>query len=214
MLRGKLGEQRPYKIILTLGKNEGYKFVAKVRAKGDLGRIDGLLKWSNEHFFELFGKITRNDDDAEDVRITCFRTDIENHGFQELLQRHVRIRIILTNPDNMHLLRARYGLRADETSPEYVQDRIRRQLVLLQQIKNQFPSETLEWRVSDAMPCGFLVHTRHWALLGLFPVQGSYTIGPMIETPFGTPLWQMLYDDWKLRWDNPAKPAIVEKKKR
>jgi hypothetical protein len=107
----------------------------------------------------------------------------------------------------MHLLKARYGLRTDETTPEYVQDRIRRQLVILRQIKNQFPHELLEWQVSDSMPSGFLVHTRHWALLGIFPAHGSYAIGPMIETPSGTTLWQTLYDDWKLRWDNPATPS-------
>jgi hypothetical protein len=62
----------------------------------------------------------------------------------------------------------------------------------------------LEWRLSDAMPSGFIVHSREWALAGLFIAQGSYLDGPMIEVPGGAQLWKTLGDEWKLRCSKPV----------
>jgi len=59
------------------------------------------------------------------------------------------------------------------------------------------------------MPCGFVVHSKEWAILGLMPAQSSYVTGPMIETATGTRMWNVLADDWKLRWA-AAKPYAVK----
>jgi DNA-binding winged helix-turn-helix (wHTH) protein len=208
MLRDALDDHlKPYHYINTLPNNRGYKFIAPVHAEGDLGRLDGLLKWSNPRFFDLLGKVRRHDEDAEDLRFAtvAFSPSIQDMGFEDLLcQHHVRIRIVLTNPENMELLEARHGLRQDEMTAEDGQAQIKKQIATLARTKARFPNETLEWRLSDAMPCGFVAHSRNWALLGIFPAQGSYVTGPMIEVPGGTELWAMLHDDWNRRWENPA----------
>jgi hypothetical protein len=67
-----------------------------------------------------------------------------------------------------------------------------------------YPEDLLQVRLSNAMPCGFVMHSSASAIVGLFPVQGSYATGPMIEVPGGTELWDTLYDDWQVRWDNPV----------
>jgi len=216
MLRGVLGDRiKPYRIIATLPEHAGYKFIAEVRAEGDLGRIDGFQKWSNARFFDLISKVTRNEDDTEDLRLlTTAFLSIQDMRFEDLLQNKVRVRIVMVNPENWPLMTARNALRTDDISPEEAQRLGRQQIATLTRMKAKYSAGALDWRLSDAMPCALIAHTRDWALFGIFPAQGSYLTGPMIDVEGGTELWRTLYEDWKLRWDNPAKPAIARKKKR
>ncbi len=201
-LRTILGDRKPYRIIATLPSHGGYKFIAEVRAEGDLGRVDGLLRWSNSRFFDLLSKVRRNDEDQEDLRVaTTGFLSLQDLSFDELLRNHVRIRIVMMDPKNTALLKARCDLRQDGTTAADARIDFNNQIRQLNRLTDRYSKDALEVRLSNAMPSGFLVHSRNWALLGIFLAQGSYVIGPMIEAPAETSLWQTLYDDWKLRWD-------------
>jgi DNA-binding winged helix-turn-helix (wHTH) protein len=208
-LRELLGDpKQASKYIAWLPDLGGYKFIARVRSEGDLGRIDGLQRWSNARFFDLIAQVTHNAEDSEDLRlVTTAFLSIHEMGFQHLLRRGVRIRIVLTNPENWPLLVARNAFRTDGIKPEEAQHLGRRDLDFLARLKRRFPNGEFDWRVSDAMPCAIVAHSRNWAVFGLFPAHDSYLAGPMIDVEGGTELWRMLYDDWKTRWENPAKQA-------
>jgi hypothetical protein len=166
-----------------------------------------LLKWSNSLFFEKLSETRRHEEDSEDLRIVTvgLSATVQDFNFEELLSNHVRIRIILMNPDNIALTDARFGLRQDGETPAGGRAHIQKQIEQLRRLIARFPDETLEVRLSDAMPCGFVAHSAAWALVGLFPAHDSFVKGPLIEVPSHSGLWNTLYDDWKIRWDNPAR---------
>jgi DNA-binding winged helix-turn-helix (wHTH) protein len=199
------------KFIKTTEKDD-YIFIAKVTRDGDLGRVDGFSEWSRSQFFKLLDQVERVEEDKEDLRIvtTGFSCGVADLRIEELLRNHVRIKIIMMNPDNQALTHARFALRGDfEKHEDPVEEGtadIRRQFARLQSFA-ELPSTisgcrgSIEVRLSDAMPSGFIAHTRKQAILGLFLAQRSYVDGPMIEAHRDTQLWKMLYMDWKVRWD-------------
>jgi len=207
LLRGKLGDQiRPYQIIDTLRDSGAYKFIARVRADGDFERVAGLPKWSTRRLLEFFAKLRRNDEDKEDLRIVTSglvpsRQDLD---LEDYLRRDIRIRIVMINPANRSLLEARYALRQDKYTTDDAESDIAKQVEHLRDLMALYPPGTLEVHLSNAMPSGLIFHAKEWAVLGMFPAQGSYFLGPLIETTQHTALWRNLYDDWKIRWDNPA----------
>ncbi len=211
LLRRALGEpqNKPYKFIDTLPNRRGYRFIAKVRSEGDLGRLDGLMKWDPEAFLHFLKQVKRSEMQSEmeeDLRIvtTAFPAAPSEMLFEDLLKDGIRIRVLLMNPENDVLIHARYALREDKkgkVGPEELRVQIEQLPVLA---KTDGCTGKLEWQLSDAMPCGFLAHASHGALVGLFLAHTSYTKGPMIQVPANTDLWKTLYLDWKKRWDNPA----------
>jgi hypothetical protein len=72
------------------------------------------------------------------------------------------------------------------------------QIKELADLRASYP--TLGFRLSTAMPCAFVAHTRNGARLGLFLAHESYTKGPMISVAPNTRVWHTLHEDWKLRW--------------
>lgn len=219
LLRDRLGDSpqaRPAQYIATVRETKSYKFIAAVRAEGDLERINGLPKWSNQRLLDRLGKLRRNDEDTEDLRIVTgglvpSKQDID---YEDYLRLGVRIRIVMTNPENMPLLKARHALRTDMYSAEKAQADIREQIDYLRPIMARYPPDALQVRLSNAIP-SLIVHSREWALLGTFPVQGAYVLGPMIEAAHTSSLWRNLYGEWKVRWDGSAlvEPAPVKKSK-
>jgi hypothetical protein len=176
-------------------------------APGDT--LEGFLKWSNSRFFDLVSKVSRGAEaEDEDLRIvmTAFSCGVADMGLEDLLAKNVRIKIVMLNPQNIPLITARHGLRLDEFTVEDGRHQLHDQYKKLKALAS-YPATLrgclgkLEVRVSDAMPSGFVAHTKDWAVVGLFLAQGSYVTGPMIDVRPNTDLWEKLYIDWKVRFD-------------
>jgi len=169
--------------------------------------------WDQERFFKLLNRVEPGDVNQEhegdgDLRITTTffisYFDLRKKALLELCAKGVRIKVLLMNPDNAELMQARFGLRKDGLTPDKAKPDLEAEIGRLA----DFPS--IEVRISDSMPCGFVAHSRNWAIVGLMPAHDSYVFGPMIETSAGTPTWQMLGEDWKARWE-AARPYRVSK---
>ena len=140
-------------------------FMLDVRREGDLGGIEAFLTWDQPRFFELMTMVEPDDrenrpDDEEDLRIvtvlSCGVTDLH---LEDLLAKNVRIEhYSLMNPANKELLRARHGLRTDTKTPDKGRIEIEEQLDQLIGIMSEYPK--LKVRVSDAMPSGFITHSK------------------------------------------------------
>jgi len=216
-IRKALGDEKTKRYIETL-HGHGFKFVAKVKREGDLGGVDAFPEWSNSRFFELLSGVERGaQNHSEDIRIltTGFSSGTSDLQLERLLRRGVRIKILMMNPDNEGLTKARYALRKDK---ETGMQELRRQIGELEGLakRHEKSSEALDAGVlevlrSDIMPCGFLVHTATWALLGIFPCHTSYIYGPMLEIHSDTDTWRLLCDDWKQRWADAAEQASASR---
>lgn len=113
----------------------------------------------------------------------------------------------MMNPDNEVLTNARFSLRQDKTKVEGLRE-LRKQVDELKKLASQYPPSTrsgerrgtFEYALSDIQPCGFLVHAKKWALLGVFLAHDSYIVGPMLEIRSDIELWKKLAVDWEARW--------------
>jgi hypothetical protein len=123
-----------------------------------------------------------------------------------LLRRNVRIKILMLNPENEALVKARHSLRKDKSMERALRE-LKEQIEEIEKLAHAYPASgerggTVELGLSDMMPCGFVVHTKHAALLGIFPAHDSYVAGPMLEIRSDTETWRTLYTDWKERWQD------------
>lgn len=172
--------------------------------------------------YELLGKVERGTHkEEEDLRIvtTGFNSGVSELDLEGLLRRNVRVRIVMMNPQNGALIDARYSLRKDRTKERAVRE-LNEQIMEIQKLASQFPpvvspepKGTLELKLSDTMPCGFLVHSKNWALLGMFLAHDSYVAGPMLQIRSDTELWKKLRLDWDARWATAKLPAPEKRRK-
>ncbi len=191
--------------IETLPNDEGYRFKAAVKKSGDLGFLDGFLQWSNRHYHQMLESVEVGDD-SEDIRITNMAfMAIGDLGLEELLQRGVRIRILLTNPTNKALVEGRASLREDKP-PEVYKQLILDNMKDLDTIAKIGYAGQIEYRLSDIMPSSYLTHTKQWAIMGLFLAHTAYFNGPMIEVPSGSRLYSVLRDEWQRSWEIGEEP--------
>jgi hypothetical protein len=215
-LRKILDPKNPHEpLFIETKRKEGYEFLLDVERKGDLGSVQVFAKWSRERFYGLLEKLERGDEqEDEDLRIatTGFNAGVSELGLERLLNRHVRIRVIMVNPLNRPLLDARYLLRKDRTKKYNIRE-LNQQVSDLSELAREYPPHPLsveprgmiELKLSDAMPCGFVAHTKSRALLGIFVAHDSYIAGPMFEIRSESEIWETLYTDWKARWEQGHK---------
>jgi hypothetical protein len=216
-LRDVLGDdpQEPYYIETLRGR--GYRFLLPVARRG--GGIKAYAKWERARFYELMRDLKRGpESDEEDLRIvaTAIGASLEEVDFKGLLRRHLRIKVLFINQANAALVHARYALRQDKPVARLIRDLNEqtadlRKLALAhppedhkreKTIKDQGERGSLEFGLSDNMPCGFLLHTKDWAILAVYPAHDSYTEGPMLEIHSSSDAWETLHNDWKARWSN------------
>ena len=204
-LRRALGDDKSNpRYILTLPEEQGYQFIAEVSKTGDIGFLEGLSKWSIRHYHEMLETVEPGDG-PEDIRIVNMAFDsVSELGLENLLLRGLRIRIVLTNPDHAPLLMAATLIRKGSISSEEQKNLIEDNIRQFGRLANSRYPGTLEWRVSDVMPIGFLTHTSKWAILGLPLARTTYHGGSMLEIPGGTPMWNVLQEEWFYRWHNPS----------
>jgi hypothetical protein len=185
----------------------GYKFRVDVSREGDLG-IDAFPKWNRARFYELLSNVKRGEDEGEDLRIvtTGIGSSVEELDLKGLLRKQLRIKLLFMNPANEGLTDARYSIRQDKPKERGLRE-LKEQVSEIQKLALQYPPGakgdkrgTLEFALSNVMPCGFVAHTRGWALLGVFLAHDSYTAGPMLEIRSDSEAWETLYLDWKARW--------------
>ncbi len=159
-------------------------------------KIAAFYPWEQARYLELTSRLATSKKKV-DLRIcTTLFHSLFDLNLPAVLPR-CRIRIIMINPANQTLLKARFLHRADFDLKEALK-RIKSQLKELGRIA---PNRDLQVRLSDAMPSGITVITPQTALIGVMFADYSYARGPMIEAERGTELWTRALADWKIRWD-------------
>jgi DNA-binding winged helix-turn-helix (wHTH) protein len=216
------------KFIETISRG-GYRFLPEVEKDGELGSITAYSVWDRERFSHLVKELRRKSEDREDMRIsvTALGQGIEVLNFEELLRKRLRIKVLFMNPANEVLVDARHELRDDRSKERCIRE-LDEQLEDLRKLVPRYPHVPpeerkkanyvsgrgeLELAVSDIMPCGYVVHAKRWALVGLFLAHKSYSYGPMIEIRSESPAWEELRLDWEARWNHATthKPKIVRR---
>ena len=187
----------------------GYRFMLQVERDGELGGVEAFALWSRPRFYELLESARRGpEDEREDLRIvtTGFNQGVSELDLNGLLRRHVRVKILMMNPENEALIDSRYSLREDKPKPRALRE-LKEQIAEIERLAKIYPPAkppqrkgSLELRLSDIMPAGFMVHGKEWALLGIFLANDTYAAGPMLEIRADTELWERLRADWDARW--------------
>ena len=200
-------------LILLFGKHPEDILEALERLRKDVVKPaeDALFtqKWSQMKLYSLLSQVSHGADikakEEGDVRIlTTFFIDFEEltPWLEKLLKNGVHFKILLANPENEALIRSRFEIRKDGNTPEEARRTLEKQIRILTALPGSLDDCTgsLVVKVSDLMPCGFVVQSRSWMLCGMMPCEWSYVIGPMIKVEPGMEMWKMLTDDWKSRW--------------
>lgn len=169
-------------------------------------KFQAFREWQYKYLVELLHRVEREDDESEDLRIvtTAFSGSVTDLQLSALLEKNIRTKILLMNPDNQVLMMARHGKRKDE-SPAGAYSIVKGQITLLEFTKEALADQqdcrgTLEWRLSNAMPYAFVAHTKRWALVALFLAEHTLSLGPIIEVGSDTAVWTTLLKDWRERW--------------
>jgi DNA-binding winged helix-turn-helix (wHTH) protein len=205
------------KFIKTI-RNVGYQLDVDLTDEGDLGSVEAYSQWNRTRVRELLDDVTRGSGPDGDIRITAtgLGPAVEYINFKELLKRRLRIKILFMNPRNEPLIDSRFLLRS-EREDSYARC-ISEQVTQINDVrvfardyppadpeKREKPNYRLgpgefEFALSDAMPCGFVIHTLNWALVGLFLAHASYSEGPMLDIQSRSEAWMQLKADWDARW--------------
>jgi DNA-binding winged helix-turn-helix (wHTH) protein len=227
---------KPARFIETY-RGTGYKFLCepKMIPRPSDGASQGseaftsasrlYSEWDQRLFFDLLDEVEsagpRDGEDQGDLRIlSSLFHDVMDLQLHKLLLKDRHIKIVVMNPANRALIRSRYKLRQDFELPGMLPERkalkdLRQQIAQLTALPRKVRAEkrdcrgTIEVRVSDLMPCGFLILTRNRALLGAMLADRSYVEGgPMIDVkPQDSTLWEMLNADWRARWEDAKRPS-------
>jgi DNA-binding winged helix-turn-helix (wHTH) protein len=195
--------------------DRGYRFLQDVEVNGELGAITPYPRWDKARFYELMRELKRgSDEDGEDLRISTvsLSAGLEAFGLVDLLRRNLRVKILFMDPKEDVLVHARFSGRQDKTEVKCIQE-LTEQHKALETLAGHFPPGkpggprrgTLEYAVSRLMPCGFVAHSKDWAILGIFLTHTSYVEGPMFDIRSGSELWKELYKDWDARWEDAKK---------
>jgi hypothetical protein len=173
-----------------------------------------LPNWRQGIFNELLSKVDRGMEGVEEENrgdlwiVTSFVinwSDLRSR-LMECLARGVRIKVLFMNPYNTPLMSARFGIREDGITVEDAAEELIRQLRWLAALPADVEKEsgvcngTLEVRVSELMPSGFVAHSKDWAVFGLMPARASYAEGLMVLIDPNAEPWKKIDADWKARW--------------
>ena len=132
----------------------------------------------------------------------------------EALGRGVRIQVLMLDPDNEAMLEARFRLRTDTYSPDNAKRDLLKHIKMLEDLEAYIapsvsPKGSVEIRVSNKMPSGFVAHSRDWAVMGIMLARESYAEGPMIEVMSSrSSLWRHIEADWHVRWNDPDNKLV------
>lgn len=172
-------------------------------------------RWDDSRFTELLRHVEPTTDPKGDLFIvTSFFINESSLRAEtkRCLDRGVRIKILVMNPNNASLMHARFGLRIDRFTPERATQESRKQMEWLKALPGEMRNSkggcngSLVVRMSDIMPSGFVVHCRKWSVIGVMPARESYEEGPMIEADPETDLWASIDADWNAKWRKSKVP--------
>jgi hypothetical protein len=209
-LRAALGDNSSNPAFIETIFKKAHRFMVAVTPEGDdLTGLEAFSKWNRTKFYELLQGVTRGpDEDPDDLHIitTGFSSGLAELDLKGLIRRRIRIRILLMNPNIKALSDARYAERRDKTPADCL-DELGKQINQLRELATQYPPAatderkgSLEYEVSDLLPCGFVIQSRQCALLGTFLAHDSYVEGPMLYIPSTSYAWEQLSLDWEARW--------------
>jgi hypothetical protein len=171
-----------------------------------------LRVWTKDTLESILDEIKHTEptqDCDDDLRISTSAFPPEMYPddkLQKLLKhRHLRIKIILTNPKRRDLIWSRNEARTDQESPERALGSIKYQYERLSNPES-FPPSTkgggrFAVKVSNLMPLGFYILTKDKAFIGWLWSNTSFSAGPLLEVDCSSPLWRSLQTDWKTRWE-------------
>jgi len=180
----------------------------------DPAKNNEVKEFQLEKFYDLLGELERNGPSADqraDLRIVTTRAlGVAQLKFETLLQKGLRIEILMLNPDNRALIDARYAARTD-VSPKTALDSLQDQIKTLIEMQSSANPGKLTIMVSDIQACGFVAIGQSRALLGVMLAHKSFVYGPMIEVPSHTIIWDRLIEDFDARWACAAIPPAAWK---
>jgi DNA-binding winged helix-turn-helix (wHTH) protein len=219
-LRTALGDRADGSRFIETVPGLGYKFLVDVVSKTTTEQqatpaadsIQIIELWEDKRFISFLSETTRGEEPDEDGDLRIWTVAFSGGGVPDvirtLLERNVRINILLVNET---LTRVRTKVRDDITQDKAVR-RLKAQLDDLETMRSLSSQGSLEVRETDVMPCGFVAHNRHGALLGLFLATESYARGPMIDAAAGSRLWQSLMKDWRKLWADTEHKARARRR--
>jgi hypothetical protein len=173
-----------------------------------------IVTWNQKPLDALFQQLNRSTGRADlagpdDLRIATSAFPVDKYPELELrellLKKHLKIKIILTNPNRRELVWSRNLARKDKEAPQLALNAINYQYSRLSD-PELFPPSTpeggrFEVKLSNLMPLGFYALTQKKALLGLLWSQMSFSTGEFLSVDRQCPLWQTLDTDWTTRWE-------------
>lgn len=180
-------------------------------------------EWDQRVFFEVIREVETDEPGEEregDLKIvTSLFHDVMDLRLHKLLLRGHHIKILMMDPENRSLIQARYSRHRKDFGRSPAERALRNLTRQIVQLTTQLPQAarderpectgTIEVRLSNIMPCGFLVLTRRRALLGAMLAHRSYIEGgPMTEiSRDNSTLWELLNGDWQARWEDAKRVA-------
>jgi DNA-binding winged helix-turn-helix (wHTH) protein len=168
-------------------------------------------KWNQGRFDDLLTQV-RNGDTLHVVTTYFVNESGLRSKIEECLLRAVRIKMLVLDVTNQPLIDARFAARIDGFTPSKAAASSRQQVQLLRKLPGELKKSvgkctgTIEIRISNLMPSGFVVHCSSWAVVAMMPARESYTKGFMLEIDPGTDLWTTINLDWKARWKKSETP--------
>ncbi|MFZ0271048.1 MAG: hypothetical protein WAL34_04275 [Acidobacteriaceae bacterium] len=198
-------------VVKSLGHGH-YQFGFKFIRRGNLCALSGVSHWDPTRLGQILNSTEAPLDSGEstdrigDVRVVTTRIlwGRDDSPMGQYLASGLRFRVVLIDFTNTELMKARFGF-YKATAEEMVKD-IQKQVTHFKDLQRQHGSNAIQWRFTNSITLGPLFHTKQWAVLGTFPAQAPYIIGPMmiVSKTLDRRLWAILFKEWRIRWDNPS----------
>jgi len=169
-------------------------------------------QWNVELVHELLESVQ----DGEEVRVwitffvDCARTE---HIFRNLVDRGVKVQVLMMNPNNYGLVQSRFRLRKGYRDPGAVRAKntIHDQLKTFQAIAEETKGQrgSLEVMPCDTMPFGvFYQIANRVMLVGLLLSEEAWEEGPLTKFYPGTQQWDVFMRNWHSCWNLPLETSL------
>jgi hypothetical protein len=139
--------------------------------------------------------------------------------FADLVKGGVKVKILMTNPDNDALVRGKYRLREAEEFEAVGRATadIREQLAQFNKLAAKLTkfSGSLEVQLCDSTPFGVYFQIGNDVmLLGYSLPSKSFKVGPLLIFYPWSDQWDIFEENWALCWENPLDSKATSGKKK
>jgi hypothetical protein len=129
---------------------------------------------------------------------------------RQLVDKGVKLRIMMMNPSNEDLVRSRFRLRKGymQNPPDRAQHKIRDHISMLRNIGREYEdsgcTEAVEVRECDTMPfASFYQIGNRLMVLGLLLTEETWEKGPLLKVSSESVQWANLKRSWEVSWASP-----------